>query len=116
MSRSFLDEAGDLSISSPPSSCPIWPDAWSTVALTAMPPPTAGERERAWRTGERTGRTGERRGGAAVSPAMETELGPIAMEAGCGDDIAMEPRGGVAAVVDYPILPESFFSLPMGVQ
>ena len=112
MSRSFLDEAGDLSTSSPPSSCPIWPDAWST----AMPPPTAGERERAGRTGERTGRTGERLGGAEVSPAMEAELGPVAMEAGRGDDIAMEPRGGVAAVVDYPILPASFFSLPVGVH
>ena len=61
-----------------------------------MPPPTAGERER-------TGGTGERRGGATVSPAMEAELAAVAMEAGRGDDIAMDPRGGVAAVVDYTI-------------
>ena len=44
------------------------------------------------------------------------ELGPVAMEAGRGDDIAMEPRGGLAAVVAYPSLPESFFPLPMGVH
>ena len=54
--------------------------------------------------------------GAAVSPTMEAELGPVAMEAGCSDDIAMEPRGGMAAVVDYPILPDSVFSLPVDVQ
>ena len=47
---------------------------------------------------------------------MEVELGPVAMEAGRGDDIAMEPRGGVAAVADYPIVPDSFFRLPVGVQ
>ena len=108
MSRSFLDEAGDLSTSPPTSPCSTSPGAWMPCPTT--PPPTAGERER-------TGGTGERRGGAVVaavanSPGMEAGLAAIAMEAGCGDDFAMEPRGGVAAVADYPILPYYFFAYP----